>query len=215
MEEKMLIEVEKASKSVQIIYQALADAKVEGLYNKVVVEKCQFLVIMPEISNGDIDNGDNIFIDVEEWEYYNDDQSTGLAGEVTFNYGYGHVHLGFGRNNPIDVCAKDIVDIVKGLQSKNLYAYGIITPIGSVRSGYRSVPAREDVSIKTDFEVRSIIEYYTANIYKDGMPEYPESFEEFSKIAQKLRSEKVKHKLCYVFWNEQQTVVTLFEDEEK
>lgn len=213
---KRQIEIEKCCKSLQVIYNELAAANVEGLHDKALAGKsCDFLVVMPKTANGDLDSGHNIFIDVEEWGFVPGDDAGAPQGEVTFNYGYGHMHFGYGRNGSIEECAKDIAGLVKDIQEHKTYAFGIITAIGSVRSGYRNTPESEDLTIKNDFEMAYMMDYYRQNMYKEGMPEIPDTYELVAEIVEKLEAVEKKDELRYVFWNEEQTIVTLFGKEEE
>ena len=202
--DKRELEIEECGVSVKKLYEALKEANVEGLYPKALEASSGtiFLVVMPEMSKGNVDSGNNIFIDVEEWGYLNGDASTAVTGEFTFNYGFGHLHIGYGAHNPIEEGIERIVNIVKGLQNKTMYAYGIVTPIGSVISGYKDVPENPEVTFETDLTLQSIIRYYTNNIYKEGMPDYPEK-DVFYSIVEKLESAKKKDMLYWVLWNEE------------
>ena len=133
------IEIKDCCQSLQIIYKELVEAKVEGLAGKARQgEHCQFLVIMPEIAKGNVESGYNIFVDVEEWGGKQHDGPDALCGEVTFNFGYGHTHFGYGSGNPIIECAKDVAGFVKDLQNKSsdtpmLKNSTKVTPYASVR----------------------------------------------------------------------------------
>lgn len=209
--EKRELEIEECGKSIQKLYAGLKEAGVEGLYPKVIEAQSgtMFLAILPEVAKGNIDSGDNIFIDVEEWGYLNGDESTALTGEMTFNYGFGHLHIDYGRHNPLENCVSRIVNLVKGLQNKTMYAYGIVTPIGSVISGYRNVPENPEVTFEIDLSMQCVYNYYVNNIYKEGMPDYPEK-DVFYQIIEKLESAKKKDMLYWVLWNEEAHRCELF-----
>ena len=202
--DKRELEISDCGISIKRLYEELEKAGVEGLYPKALETDSGtiFLAIVPEMSKGDLDSGNNIFIDIEQWGYPEGDDTSGVSGEFTFNYGFGHLHIGYGGNYPLEECVQRIVRLVKDLQEKKAYAYGIVTPIGSVISGYRDVPTNPEVTFETDLTLQSIIRYYANNIYKEGMPDYPEK-EVFYEIVEKLESMKKKDMLYWVLWNEE------------
>ena len=202
--DKREIDISDCGMSIKRLYEELEKAGVEGLYPKAIetYSGTIFLTIVPEMSNGDVDSGNNIFIDVDQWGYPSDDDTSELTGEFTFNYGFGHLHIGYGKSYPLEECVQRIVRLVKNIQEKKVYAYGIVTPIGSVISGYRDVPTNPEVTFELDLTMHSIISYYINNIYKEGMPDYPEK-EVFYEIVEKLESAKKKDLLHWVLWNEE------------
>ena len=201
--DKIEINISDCGISTRKLYEELEKAGVKGLYPKALkpYEGTIFLTIMPEMSNGNVDSGNNIFIDIDQWGYSNGDDTSEIAGEFTFNYGFGHLHIGYGKNYPLEECVQRIVRLVKNIQENNVYAYGIVTPIGSVISGYRDVPTNPEVTFEIDLTIYSITKYYINNIYKEGMPDYPEK-EVFNEIVEKLKSAKKKDMLYWSLWNE-------------
>ena len=198
--------------SVQVFYEELKNANIEGLCDKVYCKEVLYLVIMPGIAEGNVDSGHNIFIDIEEWGAKNEEKNIPASGEVTFNYGYGHWHTGYGDNYPIEECAKDIAGLVKDIQNKEIYAFGLVSPIGSIRSGYRNLPEFENFTIRQDFQFEYIRAYYKQNIYKEGMPEEPVDVEIIRQIVEVFEKQKKKEMLSYSFWNEMPQQMPLFDD---
>lgn len=202
-------EIKEASKSVQILYDALKQYNVTGLYEKVVVGNYNpFLVIMPEIANGDIESPYNIYIDVEEFGV--DEKDGLLSGEFTLNFGFSHSHFTYGYvGGTVELISDDMAKAVQMIQNGEVYSFRYVN--GLQMAGFREMLSGFKTP-RESFEVEQIIQYYSNTYRKEGMPEIIEDVEIVKEIEEILK--KSNSKVAFYRFNEEKpTEVELFKYE--
>ncbi|MBR2467717.1 MAG: hypothetical protein IKB42_01595 [Clostridia bacterium] len=205
-------EIKESSKSAQVLYSALKEYNITGLYDKIILGKTNpFIVVVSEIAKGDIESPYNIYIDVEE--YGVDEEGGLLSGEFTLNFGMSHSHFTYGYDGgTVEIISDDLAYAVHCIQNGELFSYQYAT--GLKQGGFREMlPGAENPKIS--FEAEEIIRYYMRN-YK---PEDPvaildeENAELFNEIEAILG--KSKPKILYYRYNDEKvTEVELYQDEE-
>ncbi len=203
-------EIKEASQSVQILYDALKQYNVTGLYDKVVVGKYNpFLVVMPDVANGDIESPSNIYIDVEE--YGVDDKDGYLSGEFTLNFGFSHSHFTYGYvGGTVEQIANDMANAVHLIQKGEVYSFRYVS--GLQMAGFREMLSGYK-NPQESFEVEQIIQYYENTYRKEGMPKFIEDEETLAEIEKILGKSKTKV-MFYRFNEKEPTEVELFNCED-
>lgn len=206
----MEIEYSEASQSVQVLYEALKRYNITGVYDKVVEgEVLPFIVIMPDVANGDIESPCNIYIDVEE--YGVDDKDGLLSGEFTLNFGMSHSHYTFGYvGGTVDIVSDDLAYSIQCIQKGEVYSFQYLT--GLQMGGFREMLPGA-VTPAVSFEAEEIMRYYVQNYNPEDpvaiLEEENESL--FNEIEAILG--KSNPKILFYRFNDQKPVeVSVFQD---
>ena len=188
----MEIEVSKASEVARRLHQKLSE-KTFLIHPFVLMGNTEFLVIVSPDAKEGIEDGGNIYIDIDGYEF-------------TFNYGLSHMHLGY-SNETLDDDIDSIVNLTMDVIEHRIAGYYHISTEGSKRMGF--FPFENDEDIYAAFLIKDLKEVYCRINGYEKKPTVDELIELSSNIENKEQAT-----LYYVLFGEDVVTHKFYIEEE-
>ena len=164
----MEIEVSKASNEARLLHQRISE-KTKLIHPFVLMGNVEFLVIVSPDAKDGVDDGGNIYIDIDGYEF-------------TISYGFTHTHLAYSKET-LEDDVKVVVDFVMDIIEHRIAGYYYISSDDNKRMGF--FPFVNDEDIYATFLMEDLKSIYRSKNGGDAKPTVDELIELSSSIENK------------------------------